>query len=122
MSALSVVLADIRAQENSGAEERKKGWTHLLNAPSQTINPEIHRQPMNTLQHRHQLKAARLLHLRVRGPGANRDLEIPDRDVLKAGILHLLLQDAATHEERHAHGLRGRFLILAPFADVAVAW
>lgn len=75
---------------------------------------------MEALQHRHQLKAAHLLHLRIRGPGANRELEFPDRDVLEASIFHLFLQYAAAHEQRHADGLRCRFLVLAPFADEAV--
>jgi hypothetical protein len=124
MSALSVVLAprgDISAQQDSGAGERKKRSTHLLNAPPQTVDPEIHRQPMDTFQHRHQLEPAHLLHLRIRGPGTNRELELSDRDVLETGIFHLFLQDSAAHEQRHAHPLRGRFLVLAPFADVAVA-
>ena len=76
---------------------------------------------MDALQHRHQLEAARLLHLRIRRPGANRELEISDRDVLEPGILHLFLQYSTAHDERHAQDVRGGFLVLAPLADVAVA-
>lgn len=76
---------------------------------------------MEAVQHCHQLKAARLLHLRIRRPGANRALEISDRDVLEAGFFHLFLETSTAHEERHSHGLRGGLLGLAPLRDVAVA-
>jgi len=76
---------------------------------------------VKAFQHRHQLETTRLLHLRIRRPGANRALELPDRYVLEAGVFHLFLDNSTAHEERHTHGLRGRFLVLAPFGDVTVA-
>lgn len=113
----------MRARKDQARNRSRKesNRTDLLNAPPQTIDPEIHGQPMEAIQHRHQLEAACLLHLRIRRPGANRALEIFNRDVLEAGIFHLFLDNSTAHEERHAHGLRGSFLILAPFRDVAVA-
>ena len=98
---------------------RKKN-INLLCRPTQHSRPQRHCQPLQTIQHRHKLERARLAHLRVCRPRADRDLKPPDLHVDETSVAHLIGEVVAADAQKEVQFVDAGFAEVAPFLDGAV--
>lgn len=92
----------------------------FLLVPSKEPCPQSQRQPLNSIQHCHQLKRARLAHLGISRPRPNGDLELSCGHVDEAGVFQLFFELRTVKSHGRADFVYGFFLIASPFDDVGI--
>lgn len=93
---------------------------NFLLVPSKEPCPQSQRQPLNSIQHCHQLERARLAHLGISRPCPNGDLELSCGYVDETGVLQLFLQLRTVESHCRAHFVYGFFLVASPFDNVGI--